>query len=133
MSPHYCPDRDALASDYPSYSQTGKLIPSSDAAARADNDGIDHYTRFREIEDIRGSGGLETWDHSPRIGKWTAADLTTEGYDPKDNPYGLATPEQIAHALNSLKNGADSAASFQKMSQAVCGAIKGVTTVLDSH
>lgn len=133
VSPHYCPDRDALASDYPSYSQTGKLIASSDAAARADNDGIDHYTRFREIEDIRGSGGLETWDHSPRIGKWTAADLTTEGYDPKDNPYGLATPEQIAHALNSLKNGADSAASFQKMSQAVCGAIKGVTTVLDSY
>ncbi|MDF2382950.1 hypothetical protein JMG10_15820 [Nostoc ellipsosporum NOK] len=133
VSPHYCPDRDALASDYPSYSQTGKLIPSSDAAARADNDGIDHYTRFREIEDIRGSGGLETWDQSPRIGKWTAADLTTEGYDPKDNPYGLATPEQIAHALNSLKNGADSAAGFQKMSQAVCGAIKGVTTVLDSY
>jgi hypothetical protein len=134
VNPHYCPDRDALASDYPSYSQTGKLVPSSDAAARAGNDGIDHYTRFREIEDIRGSGGLETWDQSPRIGKWTGKDLTTEGYDPNDNPYGLATPDQIAVALNSLHNDkATAAANFQKMSQAVCGSIKGVTTVLDNY
>lgn len=133
VNPHYCPDRDALASDYPSYSQEGKLVPSSDAAARAENDGVDHYTRFREIEDIRGSGGLETWDQSPRIGKWAGTDLTTPGYDPTQNPYGLATPDQIAAALNSLHNGADAAANFQKMSQAVCGAIKGVTTVLDNY
>jgi hypothetical protein len=132
VNPHYCPDRDALASDYPSYSQAGKLIPSSDAAARADNDGIDHYTRFREIEDIRGSGGLETWDQSPLIGRWQGKDLTTEGYDPKDNPYGLATPEQIAAALNNLQTH-NTAANYQKMSQAVCGAIKGVTTVLDNY
>ncbi|HWU94622.1 MAG TPA: ferritin-like domain-containing protein, partial [Sphingomonas sp.] len=133
VNPHYCPDRDALASDYPSYSTEGKLIASSDAAARADNDGIDHYTRFREIEDIRGSGGLETWNQSPKVGKWAASDLTTEGYDPNDNPYGLPAPEAIANALNALKNGGDAAANFQKMSQAVCGAIKGVTTVLDNY
>jgi hypothetical protein len=133
VNPHYCPDRDALASDYPSYSQDGKLIPSSDAAARADNDGIDHYTRFREIEDIRGSGGLETWDQSPKVGKWAGKDLTTDGYDPNNNPHGLATPDQIAAALNNLHNAADAAANYQKMSQAVCGAIKGVTTVLDNY
>lgn len=133
VNPHYCPDRDALASDYPSYSQTGKLIPSSDAAARAGNDGVDHYTRFRQIEDIRGSGGLETWDQSPLIGKWTGKELITEGYDTKVNPYGLATPDQIAAALNALQTGAEAAANYQKMSQAVCGAIKGVTTVLDKY
>ncbi|MFS2109843.1 ferritin-like domain-containing protein [Sphingomonas sp. Sphisp140] len=133
VNPSYCPNRDALASDYPSYSMEGKLVPSADAAARSDNDGVDHYTRFREIEDIRGSGGLETWDQSPKIGKWAASDLTTEGYDPNDNPYGLPAPEAIANALNALKNGGDAAANFQKMSQAVCGAIKGVTTVLDDY
>lgn len=133
VNPHYCPNRDALASDYPSYSPMGKLVPSADAAARSDNDGVDHYTRFRQIEDIRGSGGLETWDQSPKVGKWAASDLVTDLYDPNDNPYGLPAPEAIATALNNLKNGAEHAANYQKMSQAVCGAIKGVTTVLDSY
>jgi hypothetical protein len=132
VNPHYCPSREALASDYPSYSQDGTLVPSSDAAARAENDGVDHYTRFREIEDIRGSGGLETWDQSPLVGNWQGKNLVTADYDPSSNPFGLPLPEDIANALNSLQE-TDTAANFEKMSQAVCGAIKGVTTVLDSY
>ncbi|NWO67810.1 hypothetical protein, partial [Escherichia coli] len=91
----YCPDRTALASDYPSYSPDGKLIKSADAEARAGNDGIDHYSRFRRIKDAIQAGTIETWNQSPKVGKWTAKDLTTDGYDPNDNPHGLASPEAI--------------------------------------
>lgn len=134
VNPHYQPNFDALKSDYPSYSSDGRQVPSADAVARYDNDGIDHYQRFKSLLDDLGNKGLLTWDRSPKIGKWQAEDLIVKGeFDPKDNPHQLPPPERIAQALNNLKNGPDSAANYTKMSQAVCGAIKGVTTVLDSY
>lgn len=129
----YRPDKDALESDYPSYSDTGEQVPSGDAAARYDNDGEDHYARFKEVRQLMLDGGIVTWDQSPKVGNWTAADLTTADYDPNDNPYGLPTPEQIATALNNLHAEPVRDQSHVTMSQAVVGAIKGVTTVLNQY
>ena len=129
----YCTNHDALKSDYPSYSDTGQQIPSSDAAARFDNDGEDHYARFQEIATLKAAGGLLTWDKAGKAGQWSAADLTTADYDPTQNPYQLPTPAQIASALNNLYDERNRSANFATMSQAVVGAIKGVTTVLDQY
>jgi hypothetical protein len=129
----YCPDEDALKSDYPSFSDRGVQLPSADAAARADNDGQDHYSRFSEVRRLMAEGGILTWDKAGKAGNWTAADLVTPDYDPKDNPYGLPTPEEVAAALNNLYLPDVRAANFLTLSQAVVGAIKGVTTVLDQY
>jgi hypothetical protein len=134
VNAHYRPNLDALKSDYPSYDSGGKQVPSSDAVARYDNDGVDHFQRFKSLLDDLGNKGLLTWDRSPKVGKWAAEDLIVKGeYDPAKNPHKLPSPDRIAKALNNLKNGPDSAANYLKMSQAVCGSIKGVTTVLDSY
>lgn len=129
----YRPDKDALESDYPSYSDTGEQIPSGDAAARFDNDGEDHFARFKEVRRLLHDGGILTWDKAGKAGNWTAADLTTPDFDPANNPYGLPAPDQIATALNNLYAEPVRAESHQKLSQAVVGAIKGVTTVLDQY
>jgi hypothetical protein len=129
----YRPDRDALESDYPSYSDTGEQVPSGDAAARFDNDGEDHFARFKEVRNLMRDGGIVTWDKAGKAGNWTAADLTTADYDPDNNPYGLPAPEQIATALNNLYAPDVREESHQTLSQAVVGAIKGVTTVLDQY
>jgi hypothetical protein len=127
----YCPDPDALNSDYPSYSDTGKQIPSADAAARVDNDGRDHFERFQQVAALLDEGAIQTWDQAGKAGKWTAADLTTQDYEP-EKCAPLPTPEQIADALNALYT-ADAADNYATLSKAVVGAIKGVTTVLDKY
>ncbi|MDB5705105.1 MAG: uncharacterized protein JWN66_2221 [Sphingomonas bacterium] len=129
----YRSDKDALESDYPSYSDTGAQVPSGDAAARYDNDGEDHFERFKEVRQLMVDGGIVTWDKAGKAGNWTAADLTTAAYDPNDNPYGLPTPDQIATALNNLYAEPVRAQSHTTLSQAVVGSIKGVTTVLDQY
>ncbi|GAA0330612.1 hypothetical protein GCM10009087_46020 [Sphingomonas oligophenolica] len=129
----YRPDRDALESDYPSYSDTGAQVPSGDAAARFDNDGEDHFERFKEVRQLMRDGGIVTWDKAGKAGNWSAADLITADYDPTDNPYELPTPEQIASALNNLYAEDVREQSHATLSQAVVGAIKGVTTVLDQY
>lgn len=133
VEPQYCPSDDALKSDYPSYSDTGKQIPSSDAVARYDNDGKDHYERFQEVLQLMEDGGVLTWDRAGKTGNWTAADLTTPDFDQNDNPYGLPTPEQIADALNGLAHHDARQANYETLSQAVVGSIKGVTTVLNQY
>jgi hypothetical protein len=132
VEPEYCPSEDALKSDYPSYSDTGAQVPSSDAVARFDNDGRDHFERFGDVREMIRAGTILTWDKAGKSGNWSAADLTTADYDPNDNPHGLPTPEQVAGALNSLF-ATDSEANYRTMSQAVVGSIKGVTTVLDQY
>ncbi|MCW3847109.1 ferritin-like protein [Sphingomonas sp. LB-2] len=133
VEPQYCPSDDALKSDYPSYSDTGRQIPSSDAVARFDNDDKDHYERFQEVLDLMEKGGVLTWDRAGKTGNWTAADLTTADYDPNDNPYGLPTPEQVADALNALAHHDARQVNYETLSQAVVGSIKGVTTVLNDY
>ena len=133
VKPEYCPSDDALKSDYPSYSDTGEQVPSSDAAARFDNDGDDHFERFERVRDLMKQGGVLTWDRAGKTGNWTAADLTTPDYDPADNPYGLPTPEQVATALNNLAHQDARQANYETLSQAVVGSIKGVTTVLNDY
>ena len=133
VNPEYCPSDDALKSDYPSYSDTGEQIPSSDAVARFDNDGQDHYERFTEVLDLMKQGAILTWDRAGKTGNWTAADLTTSDYDPNNNPFGLPSPEQVADALNALAHQDARQANYEILSQAVVGSIKGVTTVLNDY
>jgi hypothetical protein len=130
VKPRYCPERDALESDYPSYDDSGALAPSADAAARFDNDRKDHYERFQEVEALIDAGEVTTWAGNAKIGHWTADDLKTEDYD--QNPYNdvLPSADDIAGALNRL-SGKDDTSTL--LSQAAIGAIAGVTTVLDSY
>lgn len=127
----YCPDIDALRSDYPSYDDTGKQILSADAVARGGNDGADHYERFEEVRGLLDQGGIITWDQAGKAGNWTGDDLKTPDYQPKDCG-NLPEPEAIAAALNNLCND-NGDANYATLSQAVVGAIKGVTTVLDQY
>jgi hypothetical protein len=127
VKPKYCPNDDALKSDYPSYDDKGAQVPSADAVARFDNDGNDHYERFQLVQSMLGE--ITTWATAGRAGKWTAAELQTPDYD-GSNPYKLPTPEQIADALNAL---AADHGSKALLSQAATGAIAGVTTVLNDY
>ncbi|WGM37118.1 ferritin-like domain-containing protein [Caulobacter sp. NIBR1757] len=129
VEPKYQPNDAALKSDYPSYSDSGKLLPSADAEARWSNDGRDHYERFNELQGMLHD--LVTWPQwLKRNPTWTAEMLTGEGLDPT-NPYKLPTPADVAGALNALA--ADKKNSQPLLSQAVVGAIHGVTSVLNGY
>ena len=130
VKPRYCPEKDALESDYPSYDAKGDLVASADAVARFDNDGNDHYERFQEVQQLIQAGSITTWAGNAKIGHWQASDLKTADYD--DNPYNNVLPsaDDIAGALNRLAGQAD---SHKLLSQAAIGAIAGVTTVLDTY
>jgi hypothetical protein len=84
VMPRYCPDKEALESDYPSYDAKGDLVASADAVARFDNDGNDHYERFQEVQQLIEAGSITTWAGNAKIGHWQASDLRTADYD--DNP-----------------------------------------------
>ena len=130
VMPRYCPDKEALESDYPSYNAKGELVASADAVARFDNDGNDHYERFQEVQQLIDAGSITTWANNPTLGHWQASDLKTADYDA--NPYNdvLPSADDIAGALNRL---AGDATSHTLLSQAAIGAIAGVTTVLDTY
>jgi hypothetical protein len=131
VEPRYQPNDAALKSDYPSYSDAGKLMPSADAAARYDNDGKDHYERFQEVQALLGE--VVTWPKWLAGGRtWTAKDLQAADYK-GENPYGLPTPDAVAGALNALAAPDQREASRAMLSRAVIGAIYGVTSVLDNY
>jgi hypothetical protein len=131
VKPKYQPSNTALRADYPSYDDTGKQIPSADAVARSDNDPLDHYERFRKVQDLLPQ--VITWPQWLETHKsWTAAELQGPDYDPA-NPLKLPTPDELAAALNALNEPAAQAESHKLLSQAVIGAIAGVTTVLDDY
>lgn len=128
VEPKYQPNDAALKSDYPSYSDSGELLPSADAEARWPNDVKDHYERFGELQGMLHE--LVTWPQwLKRNPTWTAEMLTGEGLDPS-NPYQLPTPADVAGALNALTS---DPASKALLSQAVVGAIHGVTSVLNGY
>ncbi|HWF77247.1 MAG TPA: ferritin-like domain-containing protein [Caulobacteraceae bacterium] len=119
----------ALRSDYPSYSDTGTLEPSADAAARGDNDKKDHYECFKEILQVYVDDVVLWPAWLATHGPWTAADLTTTGY--VANPQ-IPSPDDVAGSLNLLANPPPGSPDYYKLlSQASGGAIAGVTTVLD--
>ncbi|MFL6845462.1 MAG: ferritin-like domain-containing protein [Allosphingosinicella sp.] len=130
VKPRYCPDKEALESDYPSYDARGVIAPSADAVARFNNDSDDHYERFQEVDKLIDAGQITTWANNARIGHWQASDLKTADYG--DNPYNdvLPSADDIAGALNRLAGQPD---SHKLLSQAAIGAIAGVTTVLNSY
>jgi hypothetical protein len=130
VEPRYVSDKDALESDYPSYDDKGALAPSSDAAARFGNDHQDHYERFQEVQALIAAGSITTWANNPKIGHWQAGDLKTPAYDQNQYNQVLPSADDIAGALNRLAGEAD---SHTLLSQAVIGAIAGVTTVLNDY
>ncbi|KRA66515.1 hypothetical protein ASD79_04425 [Caulobacter sp. Root655] len=131
VKPKYQPSDTALRADYPSYDDTGAQIRSADAVARYDNDGLDHYERFQKVRDLLPQ--VVTWPQwLAKSGGWTADQLVGPGYDPA-NPLKLPTPDELATALNALNDPAARADSHKLLSQAVIGAIAGVTKVLDDY
>lgn len=128
VKPRYCSDREALESDYPSYDALGQLIPSADAAARFENDHLDHYERFQEVKELIDAGEITTWASNPKVGNWQASDLKTPDYDKNKYNNVLPSADDIAGAMNRLSQQPD---THKLLSQAAIGAIAGVTTVLN--
>jgi len=124
------PDEEALKKDYPSYTDKGDPAPSADAAARGGKNGaMDHYEIFGAVQELIEAGGIVTWDMWHAQGNsWTADDLKTADYD-KNQYKQLPKAEDIANALNRLKK-ENTDKNFKQLSQAVAGAIAGITTVL---
>ena len=130
VAPSYQSSQPALESDYPSYSDTGKLEPSADAKARYENDKFDHYERFQMVNGMLAD--IETWPQwLAKHGPWKAEDLQTPDY-PGPGPHNLPTTQQTADALNALAQ-ASGDANYVTLTRASIGAIAGVTTVLDDY
>jgi hypothetical protein len=131
----YRSSEDGLISDYPSYDGSGRqLEPSADAHARYGNDGIDHYHRFQEVKRLLLDDKIVlTWDRAGKAGQWTADDLKTDAWSPTDN---IPSPDEVAGALNQLyaeDQASGKGENFKLVSQAVVGALKGITTVLGDY
>lgn len=125
----YQPSNDAMKANYPSYSDTGKPMPSRDASARHHYGSQDHYETFTEVMALLDKGGIVTWDQWHAAGNvWTAELLKSEGY--KDNTHPIPPAEDIAGALNRLKQN-DPEGNYIKFSHTAAGAIAGVTKVLN--
>lgn len=132
----YRSDKDALISDYPSYDGAGDQLPiSADACARYDNDGKDHYHRFQMVKALLKKGVVQTWNQSSKVGNWTPGDLVTKLWN-ENAASSIPSPKDVATALNALYDedkSSGTTTNFDKLSQAVVGSIKGVTTVLNSY
>lgn len=125
----YQASRAALEADYPSYNDTGQVVPSADAVARYDNGVRDHFERFTELS--RLVPHVQTWPRwRDRHPTWTAEDLQTEQYDPADNPYQLPSTTAIADAMNRV---AQNQETRTLVNMALMGAITGVTTALNQY
>jgi hypothetical protein len=128
VAPSYQSSQPALESDYPNFSDVGKLEPSADAEARYENDKIDHYERFQIVYSMLSD--IVSWPQwLASHGPWKTEDLQTPDY-PGPDPYHLPTTQQTADALNTL---AGTSANYTLLTQAAIGAIAGVTTVLDDY
>jgi len=128
VEPQYrasCPN---LESDYPSYDDNGQPVASTDAAARCQNDGVDHYTRFQTIQGMLPQ--IVTWATAGKSGNWSAGDLVTAGYDPA-NPYNIPTPEEVASAMNAMTEPGSATHNFDLLSKAIVADIAAVTTTLN--
>jgi hypothetical protein len=135
VKPNFQPDKAALEKDYPNYSDTGKPKPSRDAEARSHYGSMDHFETFQKVMELFDTGAIKTWDQWHAAGnKWTAEMLKTTGYDENLKNYPtVPKAEDIAGALNRLKENNKGDSNFTTFSQASAGAIAGVTTVLNTY
>lgn len=130
VEPDYREDQEALKVDYPSYTNDGGRARSADAAARFDSAAYDHYERFGELK--RMLGQVQTWGNWHGKGsRWNQELLTNSLYDPASAPDNIPTPEDVAAALNRLKQGGDQ--TWNMLSTVATGALYGITSVLDTY
>lgn len=126
----------AISRAYKSYDDQGNPLPSASAAARAGepNVKLDHEELFGKVEELMQNKDFLTWDqwHADPNNKWTAALLQSEDYANNTYKETLPKPEEVAAAMNRLKDN-NFEANFTTMSQAAVGAIKGITTVLNKY
>ena len=135
VAPQNQADPEALRKRYPNYNDQGEIKPgtSGRAQARIDNDALDHFELFVQIKNlIQNSkpGEYTTWDvwHQEAGNQWTADMLQP---DPnRDSKYGLPKATDIAQALNELKH---ESTTYDLLSKAGVGTIKGVTTQLNNY
>ncbi|HEU4712475.1 MAG TPA: ferritin-like domain-containing protein [Pyrinomonadaceae bacterium] len=123
------PDEAALNYDYPNYTDTGAQDnPSGNTVARSNNASVDHHDRFLAIKELLETGKVVTWDQWHASGnKWTPDMLKTTGYD--QNKWPLPKAEDIAGALNTLK---EDASNYELFSKAAVGSIAGITRLLSN-
>ena len=127
------PITDALASDYPSYDDNGKLAPSADADARGGNDHDDHYERFLEVQTLICDRDVTTW------AAVAEAHGALDGGRPQDSRTRPdASPMTSCPTADDIAGGHERLAkeperSHTLLSQAAIGAIAGVTTVLNNY
>ncbi|GGH06926.1 hypothetical protein GCM10007352_11350 [Mucilaginibacter phyllosphaerae] len=125
-----CP---VLRNKYPSYNATGQQIDSAKAEARGHFGGMDHFETFQYVLKLIKSGEIFTWDQWHAKGnKWSAKLLETVGYDPKRYP-NLPSSQEIADALNRLKQNDADGKNYDLFSRTSTGAIAGVTRVLNDY
>ena len=132
VQPNFQPNAKNLEHDYPSYNDKGEQEPQShDAAARVHYGSMDHFETFAQVKVLLEAGELLTWEQWHAEGnEWTADMLQTP--DHVNNKYPIPPASDIAGALNRLKQN-DTEKNYEMLSQVVAGAIKGVTSVLDSY
>lgn len=128
VQPDYREDDEALKVDYPSYSNDGGEADSRDAAARHDSAKHDHYERFGHVKDMLPVKTWAQWHGDGHV--WDAAMLTNEHYNPATAPQNIPGPDDVAGALNRLKDKSD---SLTMLSTVATGAIYGITSVLDTY
>jgi hypothetical protein len=131
VQPDYREDKTALEADYPSYANTGGRARSADAVARYDSAALDHYERFAEVKEMLGK--VQTWAHwhSADVNVWTREMLINSRYDPAAAPDNIPTPDDVAGALNRLKE--DGPQTLDLLSKVAGGALYGITSVLDTY
>ena len=128
VQPDYREDDAALKVDYPSYTNDGKDAESRDAAARHDSAKYDHYERFGQVKDMLPVKTWAQWHAEGHV--WDAAMLTNERYNPATAPQNIPGPDDVAGALNRLKDNHD---TLNMLSTVANGAIYGITSVLDTY
>jgi len=134
VDPSYQPDFQALQADYVQYNEEGKPLPmSASAHSRFFGGVVDHYDRFQQVKGLLESGEITTWVdwHSNPKNHWTAAKLQTPQYADNPNKDVLPSANDVATALNNLKE--DGTDSWTEMSRVAAGAIAGITTVLNDY
>jgi hypothetical protein len=130
VQPDYREDQSALEADYPSYAGDGCPVHSHDAAARFDSAAFDHYERFGSVKRLLGE--VRTWQQWHEDGnEWSAAMLVNRAYQPASVPPNIPRPEQVAGALNRLKEQGEP--TFATLSTVATGAIYGIVSVLDTY
>lgn len=125
-----CP---VLKRKYPSYSADGKQVDSAKAEARHHYGAMDHYETFAYVLDLVKDNEVLTWDKwHEQNNQWTPKLLQTAAYDPARYPK-LPASEDIAGALNRLKQNDADGKNFVLFSRTAAGSIAGVTKELDKY